>query len=57
MQERHWKELYKLHLQYVNEIRNYWAKIEDLEDTIDYQARMLNHTSDKVEWLEAEMAT
>jgi hypothetical protein len=56
MQERHWEELCKLNLQYDNDICAYQARIEDLEATIDYQARMLDHTSDEFEWLEAETA-
>jgi hypothetical protein len=56
MQERHWEELCELNLQYVNDIRAYRARIEDLEATVDYQARMLDHTSDEVERLEAETA-
>jgi hypothetical protein len=57
MQDRHWEELCEVQVQFYDHIRNYRARIEALQETVGYQASMLDHKSDKTERHEVETDT
>ncbi|KAG2029765.1 hypothetical protein BDR03DRAFT_987544 [Suillus americanus] len=54
MTDRHWDELSELHREHADEVHGYQAQIDDLKDTVYYQATMHDFMRYDVERLELE---
>ncbi|KAG2031219.1 hypothetical protein BDR03DRAFT_986553 [Suillus americanus] len=56
MTNRHWDELSQMHREHADEVHGYQAQIDDLKDTVHYQATMHNFMRDDVQRLELDMS-